>query len=86
MGYAISQPQINRLLAHPDIGVEQVMIGQARPATGFDMGYEGLMDRGLQGAHPVDVFGLLGQKRVCQAFDLPAVITRRSTPCRAINS
>ena len=66
--HAVRKAQIDGLLAHPDIGVEQVLVCQPRPAPRFHMGDEGLMDRCLQSADAVDVFGLLRQERVGKAF------------------
>ena len=68
MRHAIGKTQIDRLSAHPDIGVEKVGLGQPRAAPGFDMGDEGVMDRALKRFQPVHVFGLLRQEGIGQAF------------------
>jgi hypothetical protein len=68
MADAVDEAKVNRLGTHPDIGVEEVGVGQAGAAPGPDVVDEGRVDRGLDGFQAVDVFGLLRQEGVGKAF------------------
>ena len=71
MRHTVRQPQLGRLLAHPDISIEKIGISQTRAPAGFHMVNERGMNGRLQGTKPLNILGFLRQERICKGFGTP---------------